>query len=262
MYSNKIAACLKVGGKVLREEGDTVYLPFGSEYTISIKNLNSVRALVSIEIDGQDIADGTQFVIGANSSIDIERFVKNGNFSAGQRFKFIERTRKIEDGPRGIRVEDGLIRLQVEFEKPVPAIDWSKTRFIGQDALARGYPRELWNATLPPSPEMFNSTSIVDAIGGSIGDVGMTAQAASVPVSDIGITVGGSVSEQKFEYASNFPTDGIKHVLVLRLLGAIGEKPIQAPVTVKTVLTCPTCGTKNKVGSKFCAECGTGLTLV
>ena len=43
MYNNKLVAAIKSNGKVLREFGEEVYIPFGSEYSILIKNLHSVR---------------------------------------------------------------------------------------------------------------------------------------------------------------------------------------------------------------------------
>ena len=69
-----------------------------------------------------DATGGTQLIIPANGSIDFERFIKDGNFDQGLKFKFIERTKKIEDGPRGIGAEDGLIRIQFEFEQQKPAV--------------------------------------------------------------------------------------------------------------------------------------------
>ena len=72
MYKNKLAVALKSAGKVLREFKDEVYVPFGSEYSIFIKNLNSVRALVTVSVDGEDVGEGTKFVIDANDSIDLE----------------------------------------------------------------------------------------------------------------------------------------------------------------------------------------------
>ena len=117
MYNQKLAIALKSAGKVLREFKDEVYVPFGTEYSILIKNLNTVRALVTVSVDGEDVGEGTKFIIDANDSIDLERFVKNGNYDAGNRFKFIERTSKIEDH-RGIGVEDGLVRVEFQFEKP------------------------------------------------------------------------------------------------------------------------------------------------
>ena len=119
MYESKLAVALKSAGKVLREFKDTVYVPFGSEYSIFVKNMNSVRALVSVSIDGEDVGDGTQFIVDANDSVDIERFIKDGNFNKGNRLKFIERNEAVEDH-RGIGVEDGLVRVEFQFERIIP----------------------------------------------------------------------------------------------------------------------------------------------
>jgi hypothetical protein len=78
-------------------------------------------------------------------------------------------------------------------------------------------------------------------------------------INDAGITVGGSVSSQQFTKVDDFPTDGVKHVMVMKLLGEVGQNKVQEPITVKTKQTCPTCGHVNKSTSKFCGECGTGL---
>jgi hypothetical protein len=118
MYSKNFAAAIKVNGKILREFGDTVYLPFGSEYEIRLKNLNSERAKVIIEIDGNNVTDNG-LVLNPYQIVDLERFIKNGNLYSGNRFKFIERTEKIEDY-RGIRLEDGLIVIKYCFEIPRP----------------------------------------------------------------------------------------------------------------------------------------------
>src|SRR5271157_5608703 len=142
MYSDKLAIAVKVNGKVLREFKDTAFVPFGSEYSLLIKNLNSVRCRVSISIDGKDIADGDSFIINANSSMELERFLKNGNMSKGNRFKFIERTAGVEAHRGGAQVEDGIIRVEFEFEReivpykqyvaePVPFPVWPKPYWYG-----------------------------------------------------------------------------------------------------------------------------------
>ena len=58
MYNSKLVASIKANGKVLREFKDTVYIPFGSEYSILLKNLNTVRALINIYIDGDNVVPG------------------------------------------------------------------------------------------------------------------------------------------------------------------------------------------------------------
>lgn len=324
MYSEKLAVAIKVGGKVLREEGDTVKIPFGSEYAIYVKNMNSVRALVRIEIDGESVTDGISLIVEANDDIEIERFVKNRNMDTGLKLKFIERTQKIEDGPRGIKTEDGLIRVEYEFERepakivpsPIfrptyystpwqaPAVHhhhhYTKQDFLNEykgtgDFVTRDgvtYSEAQMKAPRSASPLRSMTKGIsADAVNGLNNafmshTMDASASAASTEMSfssnatidsmpveqlrevktsgfpelnDKGITVGGSVSTQAFKSGARFPTDGQKHIMIIKVLGAVGEQPVTKPVTVKTKVECPTCGTKNKFGTKFCRECGAGL---
>ena len=54
-----VTVVVSKNGKFLREikdnGSDTVQLPFGSEFALKFKNLNSTRAAISVEIDGQDV---------------------------------------------------------------------------------------------------------------------------------------------------------------------------------------------------------------
>src|SRR5271165_3710603 len=98
-YSHNFVATVKVGGKILRENSNVVAVPFGAEYSIYLKNQNSVRAIVRVSIDGKPISDvaGGWFIIDANSPLELERYLRNGNMNKGNRFKFIERTGQIEE---------------------------------------------------------------------------------------------------------------------------------------------------------------------
>lgn len=179
MYSNKLAVAVKASGKVLREfNKDTVYVPFGAEYTILIKNLNSVRAQVKVSIDGTDATEGTWLVVPANGEIELERFIKSGNLNKGNRFKFIERTAKIEDGPRGIKVEDGLIRIEYQFEKiytpapvynllPVKRERWVKEEYV--DHYWSTQPVQYFGSLSAGIAQPFNGdpTGKLTSIGGS-----------------------------------------------------------------------------------------------
>lgn len=150
MYSNKLAVAIKSAGKVLREfNKDEVYLPFGKEYSIFIKNMNSVRALVKVTVDGTDIGDGTRFVVDGNGTFDIERFIKNGNLSEGNRLKFIERTENISDH-RGVGIEDGLIQVEFNFEKI--------------------WPQRIRHTFLPPIDPWYTPTVFGMDVAGSSGD--------------------------------------------------------------------------------------------
>ena len=48
MYSNRFIASIRVNGKILRENQGTVSLPFGAEYEILLKNMNSRRAMARV----------------------------------------------------------------------------------------------------------------------------------------------------------------------------------------------------------------------
>lgn len=350
MYQNRLVVAIKVNDKVLREDGDTVFIPFGSEYSLYVKNMNSVRALVRVTIDGKKVTGNHSLIVPARGDISLERFMDNGDMSRGLRLKFIERTAKIENGPRGIQAEDGLISVEFEFERepakiiaspvyyptivPQPYYGKVEHHHHYHDSLYRGNklkgtagsPDFLMSANSISSPtateakltstafpgeitfscaasgsgvNAFNTSTMdsasVSASAASVSDTmgewskssetrgtlrsasgtrgsdhqlrtkktSLKREYAEAPsLNDKGITVGGSVSNQSFEQGAWFPTDGQVHVLVLKLLGKVGEKAVQAPVTVKTKTVCPTCGTQNKFGTKFCRECGTGLEKV
>ena len=277
MYESKLVAALKVNGKILREAKDTVYVPFGSEYQIYLKNLNSVRALVNIQIDGTDVCPNG-LVLDAGREVDLERFISNGNLKSGNRFKFIERTAGVEQH-RGIKAEDGIIRISFQFE--VPKV---YNRLTTSDRWPNTSP---WPGYI--KDYQFGSPSTGDAYYGAVGstcsdtlsdtrsitkgvarsavlnnvDVCVTTQGFAAPVNDVGITVPGSVSNQSFSTTTMGELESQEHVIVLRILGETeAGKPIQAPVTVKARPRCSTCNKLNKATAKFCSECGTSLILI
>lgn len=289
MYNQKAVVAIKANGKILREFKDAVYVPYNTEYSILVKNLNSVRAIFNLEIDGTEVCPGG-IIVNANSEVEIERFVKN--LDKGNKFRFIERTKSIEDGPRGIKMDDGLIRVSFNFEKVVHTVT-TTTNHIHHDVHHYPYRWPLYN--YPPvyygnalggsnvgavytsnaADKMASATNEVPmASCNTISTQGMTFNATSAgplrglgpdvkSFSDTGITVPGSMSDQKFKMVSSFPTEAEEHVMVLRLLG---EDPrgveVKVPVTVKAKPKCVTCGRNNKAHSKFCVSCGTALEII
>lgn len=258
MYGNKIAAAIKVSGKVLREFKDTVYIPFGSEYSILVKNLETKRACVNIYLDGDCVTDGG-LVLNAGQEVDLERFIKNGNLSEGNRFKFIERTAGVEQH-RGIKLEDGLIRIEHQFEyvrpiqqiaRPSPFYD-NSTNMYGS----------LQGSPLRVTDDISYSAS---SISGSVSSMSVTSDTItsySVNLNDTGITVPGSKSEQKFQTAYMGAMEPEKFSMVIKLLGETPDnKPVVKPVTVKTTQKCVTCNHTNKATSQFCSKCGTALII-
>lgn len=281
MYNNKLAVALKSAGNVLREfNKDEVYVPFGSEYSIFIKNMNSVRALVTVSVDGVDVGDGTRFVVDANDSIDIERFIKNGNFSEGNRLRFIERTGAVERN-RGVGIEDGLVRVEFNFEKvyspPVYSDSWIYKQpynppwppynppTIWYTAGGAGNVRTLGSA-VSGTVTTSSTTDSSNFVASNSVNVNYVSDVKAVQVSaenDVGITVPGSISDQQFNVASWFPTETETHVIVLKILGQTSENvQVTRPVTVRVKPTCVTCGRTNRATAKFCTDCGTSLNIV
>ena len=276
MYKNNFAAAIKVNGKILREFGDTVYLPFGSEYQIRLKNLNSQRAKVKVQIDGETVT-GNDLVMNPNETFDLERFIRNGNLTEGNRFKFIERTSKIEQH-RGIEVEDGIISIHFEFEMTNWGIQTNHNPWYRpnrRNPVYKGISNDrrinLGNTKYETPAGWYSNTSVsINALSDTYGVTNTSGeihdgQAAcdSYQVNDTGITVEGSKSNQKFGTTRWNGTLGVTEVLNIKLLGETEQnKAIREAVTVKTKLKCKTCGTMNSATSKFCSECGTSLQII
>lgn len=294
MYSNSFAVAIKHNGKILRETKDLVHLPFGSEFTVLIKNLNSRRAKFTLHIDGTDVLGGEEIIVNANSEVEMKRFIRNSNMSEGNAFKFIERTAAIEDGPRGIKVDDGIVRIEFWFEQEKPEIKinniyWDKHHYTNTYHQPQG---PFWGSITYGSGTM-GSSGNMRGIASIAGDAGATYSATSASVSaptlgasavaqnavygdvkgtfadkadvflnEVGITVPGSKVEQTFTPVYGFKSEEQSNVIVIRLAGKKGETEIVAPITVKTKQKCTTCGHVNKSTAKFCSECGTGLEIV
>ena len=282
MYGNKIAAAIKVNGKVLREFKDTVYVPFGSEYTILIKNLHTQRAIINIFIDGENVVPGG-LVLNAGQEVDLERSIKNGNLNEGNRFKFIERTGAIEDH-RGVKLEDGLIRIEHQFEMP-----YRPPQVIGPvwGQYPPGVRGEWYGSTSgTASPTSYNVNGVLRSVDFSKGeqvkamattainnycaDNNIVAQSeyhegtATMDwcQNEVGITVPGSKSEQKFQTTHMGTLEAEKHNMVIRILGQTANNmPVEKPVTVKAKQKCDTCGHTNKATANFCTKCGTSLKI-
>lgn len=101
-------------GKFFKEKAGKVYIPYGEEYVLYVKNLHSERAVVKFDIDGKDPWD-ERFVIKPNETIEVK------GDRANKAFKFIKKTQKISDH-RGDRIDDGILRIEFQFEKALPEI--------------------------------------------------------------------------------------------------------------------------------------------
>lgn len=275
MYSNKLAAAIKVAGKVLREfDKDKIYIPFGSEYSVYLKNMHTRRAVAHIVIDGKDVGDGSGFVVPAGGTIDIERFITNGNMEEGNRFKFIERTGAVEQH-RGIGIEDGLIEVNFQFERepvkinhfvdPNPYLYGSSSG--GWGGQSRSLDSPLRGMTTNSVKASYSSDTQAAGHVYSSHDLGSTTDSTDYVVTntanETGVTAPGSISDQQFHDAGYIPLEVTKHSMVFQLLGETEDnRAIREAVTVKHKPKCVSCGHINRYDAKFCSECGTSLRIV
>jgi len=289
VYSNNFVVVVKCNGKILREKDGFVTLPFGSEYSLLIKNLESRKVSAKISIDGQEVMDGS-LLLNGNTESELEGFVK-GNIAKNS-FKFIQKTKQIQDH-RGDKIDDGMIRVEFAFEKRVSEVvnktiitehhhyrDWWYDRWYPY--YRPYYPSFDWTYTCQDSSDGKVSANTVYYSDSGTGNVSENSDDINVcstntdtgklelngtnmkslhsaPNFDEGITVKGSEINQQFTYGSIGSLEQ-PQVIILRLRGEKSNGTmVQQPVTVKTKLTCPTCGKTSKSSSKYCGECGTFL---
>ena len=270
-YKSNFVAVVKNSGKILREKKPGLFqLPFGSEYSILLKNLNSKKALVKISIDGHSI--GNDLVMEPNSTTEVKRFIEN--LGKGNSFRFIQKTKEIVDH-RGDRIDDGIIRVEVTYEKDVT----SYTHYTYYTYPIYYYPSSpVWpDYKLMPMTWTANSGDAVNCKSVTSVENSKNCQNNNISVfncsvqsenfsntmeikNDEGITVKGSENSQKFHYGSIGQLEENSIVIVLRLQGYSGPAQVTKPVTVKTKMICETCGKHNKSSNQYCSRCGTFLT--
>jgi len=291
-YKDNFVIEVKCNGKILRVRDGAVNLPYGSEYTLLLKNLNSRKASIKISIDGQDVLDYSSLILEPNSSTELEGFLSGS--IAKNHFKFIHKTKEIQEH-RGDKVDDGLIRVEFAFEKSKPETIKRTILHEHHDHHHHHhdhdyyYPRPFhWNyndwfngdttikysSTCDPlSSRTFNDSGeirgmVSENCSGNINqDVSnFMVQSDSLgvaslgqPLDDEGITVKGSECHQSFQYGAIGELEQ-SQVITIQLKGMTGSGvQIQQPVTVKEKLACSTCGIKSKSSFKFCPSCGTYL---
>lgn len=147
----------------------------------------------------------------------------------GNRFKFIERSAEIE-AHRGVRVDDGLVRIEWKIERvrPIQEIPVPHYCPVPRPYYPPQHPKQypILRSNRPGPPRPMHPTS-------ARASASTNRERDSVrSMRELGITVPGSVSNQKFSYGQWFETTGISEVLIIKLIGEVGGSPVTAPVTV------------------------------
>ena len=246
MYSDKLVAVVKVNGRVLRESGGVVYIPFGSDYSIQLKNLHTTKARVGVSIDGQDVLNGCKLLVDPNDVTELEGFLQGSIVKS--KFRFIEKTQEISDF-RGDKIDDGLITITFEYERKMDYFQHHP------------YPiyRKCMDDGIKPPYEPYCN------VNDNLLNTCFTSSEATLSrgisqVNDSGITVGGGDSNQHFNNGHFGMSDGEKHSIVIHLKGKTEDNNvIVTPIEVQTKIICTSCGRKWKSNIKFCSGCGTRL---
>lgn len=238
MHSNNFVLAVKDnGGRVLRELGGGVYLPFHSEYSLYLKNNNNVRASCAVDIDGMDVLGGKELILAANGYVELERFLVDGNLSSGKKFKFVPQGHSDVQDPSSS--DNGIIKVTFWKESVIDPNQCFGARTPSGEIKTRGI--------LMDSVAM-NSYALPDSAC-------LYSCAISAPVSD-GATVAGSDSNQNFTVGT-FGMKELSSETVLQLT-LLSRKEVLTVKETKHVY-CVKCSKKNPFTANNCMKCGTRL---
>ncbi len=240
VYNNQFIVVIKHKGKVLREfSGNVVRLPFGSDYSIMMKNKDSSRkALVEVFVDGKDALDSNSIIVSPEQSVELKGFMEGS--IVRNKFRFIEKTNEISKY-RGNFIEDGLVEIKYSFEEP--QVTWYS----------------LTKDTAPRANCYFSGVSETKFTASS-SDQNIS---CSVGANECGITVPGAETKQDFQ-TGVIGSTGFKSSIIINLKGETTttkakRKRVKKPITVKTKIRCSTCGRRWRSSMKYCGNCSTYL---
>lgn len=266
-YKDQFVVEVKADGKILRVKNGAVYLPFGCEYSILLKNLSAKKASVKVSIDGEDVLDGGSLIMDTLQDHELKGFLR-GNV-AKNRFRFIQKTEQIQKH-RGDKLGDGLVRVEFAFEKPEPEIQIKKIIEEHHHVYHHEFPNYEWYGPVKVWNHMTSKGDSGDNMKGicesnvTYDSLGSQPQASytlnnSLPNVDEGITVKGNEINESYSYGSIGELEQAS-VIIIELRGMQQSAGVvKQPITVKSKLVCSSCGKKCKSTCKFCPDCGTFL---
>jgi len=110
MYKDTIAIAIKHGNKPLPEFNNKFLIPDNTSFSIFLKNMNQKTAYINVFINEKKVTLN-KIKLKNKESIDIHRFEDTNHT-----FHFIKKTLELQK-QRENQLEDGLIRIEVDFEK-------------------------------------------------------------------------------------------------------------------------------------------------
>lgn len=269
-----VVSLINSKNQVLREKSEsgtrTIRMPFNEEYKIRIKNKTNARAYVRVEIDGMEVTPDRKFILRADETLDLERFMLDGDLTKGNRFKFIS----VKDGMKTGEVQDptspqnGVVKVtflpeqvfhtffNVTNSQPQP---WNPhnpwiTTSGGNIGDSTVYGSAKGGGAGGTSFAVNSSVNCVEGHNTGSGSLssllrGMSLdqnpQATFTPPKDAGATGQGSESTQQFQNSHEFFVTGSPIEMVIHLKGLKEPQPVvtapaQPTVTVTTAYIPPT----------------------
>lgn len=263
MHNNNVTLAIMVDGKSLYEDKSNVFIPFGTEYQIFVKNNNDfdIYVKVNVSLFNDDI-----FLVRAKSKRTIKGFSEDDVFYS---FRFIEKikeivdnkanrfsgsdisinvyrkdnpletltTRRIADEPFGTKIFThglGTSIHDIAFnQKNKPSI--ANTTEIDPNKVSISYDNtssdlQLNGSTNSISPEIAASLSGIQTYGKPVDE--------SIDL----INIGNRMSIASF----NFLFIGVD---------SSGHK-ITKPLYSKDIINCKVCNSKSKPSENYCSKCG------
>lgn len=262
MYHNGYVLVIKdSNGKILRETGSSggkkVYLPFGSEYSLVLKNKTNRKAVVSVEIDGTDVLGLNRIVVDAGDDYELQRFMIDGNLSSGRKFRFVERNHPGVQDPNSSDI--GIVRVRFfEVKDNVYITDKYKPQFPH-------IPRDPWAPVNPwgnlDSPWDHPSTHKRIDIGDGYGSIDINYFSCMDPESSFrsgggpGATIEGGHSSQSFKHVEVGNVSSDYKEIVIQLCSPVDSDNSITVGDTKNIF-CHNCGARNPRSAKYCMSCG------
>lgn len=213
-----------------------------------------MRCLAQVSIDGMDALGGQELIINAHDSIDLERFILDGNMDSGRRFKFVPLFNSQVQDPSNPSNGDIAVTFTEEVEYYLnttqdiqyyyPYIGANNGQSSDDFRSMSSRIMKKKRSSIPKAKENWASDNV-------------TAQYASIanimapPAGDRGATVEGGRSGQHFVHGS-FGDRGASYTVRIQLRAQ--KQAVYVTDTRRRF--CPTCGKRHKYSANYCMKCG------
>lgn len=242
MYRKRCVMSVIHNGYPLKEDSGKIFMPFGSDYSIRLKNKHNEACVAKLFIDGVVTNKLGDFIIQPNSSIEIDRFVDK-SLDKGEKFKFVEISNKEVDDPTS--EENGIVRVEFRLGEKITNDVWADVHQYFYNTYQ--YPD---NNTIKDFYASDTARNIKYTTNSNSVVCGMSANSCSKK-SD-GATIRGDESKQNFSYGFVELSDEVI-TMELKIAGVVTNNN-------KRDKYCSLCGTNIRSIDRYCFNCGRRIT--